>query len=483
MGHDVFISHAAKDKAIADAVCATLEAEKIRCWIAPRDIRSGEHWAEAINNAIKKTRVMVLIFSASSNQSKQVARELTLAVNSEAIVIPFKIDDILPSGVIEYYLTDTHWLDAMNPPTERQLQGLVQTVGSYIGSKQVSPAETENIDLNNAAIDVQESNLVISDQAERKTEESKFAPKRLGYPYKRAGLLAAVILGCGLLIFAGIKQFQSMTETDLASPPDTEDASILVQTEADYYIDYENGTIPIGDLAIGARVADPSWEWEFRTGSNYKREIGDETKPVTWIVVASDHYSGLDPHVTLLSEELIGNLSFDNSTDRANESGSNHWGESGTTNASHGVRPWLNSSGIHKGKGFYQAFSDNFKSAVLSTALPNKYWDTGNTYTTSDKVFLPSTTELGDAAHRSAHRIGYTYNYFIGKGNEDRIGLINGNVWHYWTRSPGPRQWDFFVRIVYNTGEFYSHNASNESFGVRPALNLKSETLVSENRD
>jgi hypothetical protein len=101
MAHDVFISHAAKDKAIADAVCAALEAEKMRCWVAPRDIRSGEHWAAAINNAIKKTPIMVLIFSASSNQSKQVARELTLAVNSEAIVIPFKIDDILPSGVIE----------------------------------------------------------------------------------------------------------------------------------------------------------------------------------------------------------------------------------------------------------------------------------------------------------------------------------------------------------------------------------------------
>ncbi len=38
MAHDVFISHSAKDKATADAVCAVLEAEGIRCWIAPRDV-------------------------------------------------------------------------------------------------------------------------------------------------------------------------------------------------------------------------------------------------------------------------------------------------------------------------------------------------------------------------------------------------------------------------------------------------------------
>jgi hypothetical protein len=38
MAHDVFTSYAAKDKATADAVCATLEARGIGCRIAPRDI-------------------------------------------------------------------------------------------------------------------------------------------------------------------------------------------------------------------------------------------------------------------------------------------------------------------------------------------------------------------------------------------------------------------------------------------------------------
>jgi len=41
MAHDVFLSYSSQDKPIADAVCAALEAKKIRCWIAPRDVLAG----------------------------------------------------------------------------------------------------------------------------------------------------------------------------------------------------------------------------------------------------------------------------------------------------------------------------------------------------------------------------------------------------------------------------------------------------------
>lgn len=139
MSHEVFISHSSKDKTLADAVCATLETAGIRCWIAPRDIKSGQKWPEAITGAIAKSRVMVLIFTDNSNNSGEVANELTLAVKSGAIVVPFKLDDIVPQGTLEYYLAGTHWLEAMNPPTEKQLQYLVETVKTLLDSEAVQP--------------------------------------------------------------------------------------------------------------------------------------------------------------------------------------------------------------------------------------------------------------------------------------------------------------------------------------------------------
>ena len=38
MAHDVFLSYAAADQALAFAVVAGLEGQGIRCWVAPRDI-------------------------------------------------------------------------------------------------------------------------------------------------------------------------------------------------------------------------------------------------------------------------------------------------------------------------------------------------------------------------------------------------------------------------------------------------------------
>ena len=118
MTHDVFISYSSKDKPIADGVCANLESAGIRCWIAPRDITPGEDWPTAITRAISQSRVMVLVFSASSNSSEDVGREIILAANSRLVIIPFKIENVEPEPGKQYYLARTHWLDAINPPTQ-----------------------------------------------------------------------------------------------------------------------------------------------------------------------------------------------------------------------------------------------------------------------------------------------------------------------------------------------------------------------------
>ena len=69
MAHDVFISHAHKDKKIADAICEKLESAGVRCWIAGRDISPGADWTEATRRAIESSRAMVLVFSENANTS------------------------------------------------------------------------------------------------------------------------------------------------------------------------------------------------------------------------------------------------------------------------------------------------------------------------------------------------------------------------------------------------------------------------------
>ncbi len=132
MSHDVFLSHSSKDKNVANAVCATLEKEGIRCWIAPRDIRAGDSWGSSIIKGIEESRVMVIIFSENANASQQVMREVERAVQKNVVVVPFRIDSVQPSADMEYFLSATHWLDAMTPEMDQHLEKLVATINSIL---------------------------------------------------------------------------------------------------------------------------------------------------------------------------------------------------------------------------------------------------------------------------------------------------------------------------------------------------------------
>ena len=132
MAHTVFICHASDDKQVADAACAALEAQRIPCWIAPRDILAGEEYQESIVDALSDSQIVLLIFSAHANDSPQVRREIERAVSKGKIVVPFRIEDVLPSRAMEFALSNTHWLNAITPPLERHLTELCHAISRLL---------------------------------------------------------------------------------------------------------------------------------------------------------------------------------------------------------------------------------------------------------------------------------------------------------------------------------------------------------------
>lgn len=128
MAHDAFISYSSKDRTVAEAVCALLEQNKVRCWIAARDIGAGSDWGESIIEGINHCHVMVLVFSRSANESPQIRREVERAVNKGVIIVPFRIEDVIPTRSLEYFIGSVHWLDALTPPLEDHLKKLAATV-------------------------------------------------------------------------------------------------------------------------------------------------------------------------------------------------------------------------------------------------------------------------------------------------------------------------------------------------------------------
>ncbi len=142
MAHDIFISYSSHDKPVADGLCAALEAEKIRCWIAPRDILPGMNYAELLVDAINDARIVILVLSSYSNASEQVLREAERAVSCGKIIIPFRIQEVSLSPAMQYYVSTTHWLDAVTPPIEHHFSELAETVRILLKLPQGEKAET-----------------------------------------------------------------------------------------------------------------------------------------------------------------------------------------------------------------------------------------------------------------------------------------------------------------------------------------------------
>src|SRR6202140_904490 len=118
MARDAFISYSQPDHECAFELVARLEAEGIKCWIAPRDIAPSADGGAEIMDAISSVRVMILVFSANSNLSPQVRREVERAVHKQLSVLPFRIENVSPSKSLEFFLSAQHWMDAFPPPRE-----------------------------------------------------------------------------------------------------------------------------------------------------------------------------------------------------------------------------------------------------------------------------------------------------------------------------------------------------------------------------
>ena len=142
MAHDVFISYSNADQPAALAVLHGLEAEGIRCWIAPRDIKPGAIWAQSIIEGIDGCHIMVVVFSASSNRSAHVINEVDAAVRKGSIIVPFRIEDVMPDGAMEYHLRTRHWLDALTPDIESHTAQLAEQIKLLVATQTGGPLPT-----------------------------------------------------------------------------------------------------------------------------------------------------------------------------------------------------------------------------------------------------------------------------------------------------------------------------------------------------
>jgi TolB-like protein/Flp pilus assembly protein TadD len=136
LGRDAFVSYASQDAAVANAVVENLEQQGIKCWIAPRDVTPGALYADGIIRAINEAKVLVLVLSAGSIASKHVGKEVERASSKGRPIIALKVDATPLTTALEYFLSESQWIDA----AALGIPAALAKLGSAVGQALTAPS-------------------------------------------------------------------------------------------------------------------------------------------------------------------------------------------------------------------------------------------------------------------------------------------------------------------------------------------------------
>lgn len=262
----------------------------------------------------------------------------------------------------------------------------------------------------------------------------------------------------------------------------------------------------LSNLPIGAKV---------KFG---KYTVAGVTHPITWLIVAKNHPNYPSNSVTLLSEKILDCLAVDalepSNTDRDAKSGGNNnypysnidqWlnkdnvaGEWYATTHTYDQAPTneyvLDKRGYVNRAAFLNGFSTFEKDIILNTPISVKEPYTAVILNIVRKVFLPSSTEVGEAFSPPE---GSTWEYFtINTGDSSRRAFMSPQLFTdttlpylpsiitasqpWWLRTP--YSGGYITEQVMEDGRFDRDHAY-ESSGIRPATCVTATSKVSDTTD
>jgi TIR domain/Protein of unknown function (DUF2628) len=137
-GH-VFISHGSENRDEANDLVAFIESHGVKAWIAPRDVRPGIDYSEALQAAIEGCAAFVVLVTEMANKSPYVRAETEMAFSNSKPIFPVRLADINPAPGLAFFLKIRHWTDAYGKERDASLDRLALELRTLSG---LVPAET-----------------------------------------------------------------------------------------------------------------------------------------------------------------------------------------------------------------------------------------------------------------------------------------------------------------------------------------------------
>ena len=107
---DVFISYSSADRELIANIKRTLDDNNISGWVDYEERSIGSNYEGDIVRAIKDARVFLVFLSEASVKSAHVFRELSMANETGAAIIPIMIGDVKLTDDFSYYLRSINYI-------------------------------------------------------------------------------------------------------------------------------------------------------------------------------------------------------------------------------------------------------------------------------------------------------------------------------------------------------------------------------------
>lgn len=107
----IFISYSRRDSELVTRLYEDIQAQGLAVWMDRNAIEAGTLWRSSIVAGIEECRVFLLVVSAASQQSRNVAKELALAESNGKPILPVLIDKTPIQADFGYCLAGIQFVD------------------------------------------------------------------------------------------------------------------------------------------------------------------------------------------------------------------------------------------------------------------------------------------------------------------------------------------------------------------------------------
>lgn len=452
----IFISHSSQNAEDAARICEILEQNGSKCFIAPRDIRSGHPYAEELIDGIDHSSAVILLMSEGANHSPHVLREVERAVSKSIPILVYKLEEVVLSKAMEYYLMTHQWVNAVSDENcVRVLQFVEDLERDAVGS---AAQPTDDFCKNTRLTNPDTPQNVVKNLPATTKDRKKHMPLAI------ALLTALCVILCSAFFLVNYLRNQSVP------------------------------TVALGDTVTFGTYLDEPIKWRVLKLSDDNRQAvliaADVLTMKAYDAAEGGKYNWYDS-TNYWSRESAADTDL---SLQVLVRGSNIWSSSN-------IRTWLNcadevvdyadqaplasamaerKNGYQNEAGFLHGFTEEELSAIVAvenTTQSNPLFD-ADTVTTTDRVYLLSLEELQWFDDARISKFALPTQAAV-EQDESNWYLLDYNDFHieecaWWLREPvaGTSSKCYLVGNGYTEELLRQENVGLEGFGIRPALTV-----------